>query len=204
MKVGATTTSALALGLFLSLLACKKLKGGKESPATEDTAAAQPAAAPEPGKSPEKSDTAELPGKTAIGATAQLNALKVRVAEVKECKYEREANQKAIESAKQKLVGLLVYFEGDYVNHNVQAHAHTWKAYDAEGITYRVMAPNYTDCKPSLKSVSLAKGDKAKGWVAFKVPASTQQLDVKYTHSIPVKLAKESAKQLVTFRALGN
>jgi hypothetical protein len=51
--------------------------------------------------------------------------------------------------------------------------------------------------------VNLAKGDKAKGWLAFKVPESTQKLDVKYTHTIPAALARESAKQLVTFRALG-
>jgi len=201
MKIGAMATSALVVGLLSSLLACKKLGREEGSTTSTGTTRAASGSAPAPGQG--ASDTTELPGVIAIGATAQLSGLKVRVAEVKECKYEREANQAALAKAKQKLVGLLVYFEGDYVNHNVQAHAHTWKGYDKEGITYRGIAPSYTDCQPSLKSVSLAKGDKAKGWVAFKVPVSIERLDAKYTHNIPVALAKESAKQAVTFRALG-
>jgi len=201
MKAGATTSGAIALGLLLGLLACKKLKSEEASPAKGTTPEA-PTPGPASGTTQGQSDTIELPGVVAIGATAQLNSLKVRVAEVKQCKYEREANQEALKKQGQKLVGVLVYFEGDYESHGVQAHAHTWKAYDEEGITYRIASTHTTDCQPPLKSVNLAKGDKAKGWVAFKVPESIKQLDAKYTHHIPPAAAKEAAKQVVAFRAL--
>lgn len=201
MNAGVTTSSGICLGLLLALLACKRFKGEEKAPDPGATSASQSGS--DPGKSTGASDTMELPGLVAIGATAELNSLKLRVAEVKDCKYESESSQKGLEKAGEKLVGLLVYFEGDYVDHSVQANAHSWKAYDAEGITYPGMTTYATDCQPMLKTVSLAKGDKSKGWMAFKVPVTTKQLDAKYTHNIPPSAAKESAKQVVKFRVIG-
>ncbi len=191
----------------MGLLACKKLKGEDKPPAAEATAASE--SAPEPSDptdddSDETSDTAELPGVTAIGATAQLKGLTVQVAEVRECKYERERSQTALDKKQQKIVGLLVYFEGDYADAEIRALAHTWKAYDGEGITYKPASIHATDCKPPAKTMRLAKGDKAKGWVGFTVPTSTKVLTAKYKHRIPVQAAKESANQRVTFQVLGN
>lgn len=212
-----TLTSGLAaVGLLLGLLACKKLKGDDKAPSAEappaateakpsanDTKPASESTSDDSDDSDETTDTAQLPGVVAVGATAELGGLKVQFAEMKECKYERAAYQDSMAKQNQKLVGMLIYFEGDYAAREVTAASHTWKAYDGEGIMYRATSTHSTDCKPPLKSVRLAKGDKAKGWLAFKVPTSTKKLQVKYTHRLPHELAKESVKQRATFQVLG-
>ncbi len=210
MNLSARTPALAAVGLFVCLLACKKFTGGDDKKpkagATPETV--KPTAKPSPGAPQPATTDGELPseivlpGVYLIGKDVQMDGLKVKIAEVKECTYERENSQKSMEDNGEKMVGILIYYEGDYAEKEVRAYESTWKGYDAEGITYQRKSTYKTDCKPLLKSVRLAKGDKAKGWIGFRVPTATKVLTAKYTYKTPHRVTTGSTKQIATFQVL--
>ncbi len=211
MNLSARTSAWAALGLFVCLLSCKKFTGGDDKkPTTGPTSeAVKPTSKPSPGQPQPATTDGELPsemplpGVYLIGKDVQMDGLKVKIAEVKECKYDRDVSQKSMEDAGDKLVGILIYYEGDYAEKDVRAYESTWKGYDAEGITFQRRSTYKTDCKPLLKHARLAKGDKAKGWIGFRVPAATKVFTAKYTYQTPNRPTTGTTKQIATFQVLG-
>ena len=57
-----------------------------------------------------------------------------------------------------------------------------------------------TDCEPKLRNIKLTNGEKEKGWIGFRVPASATGLTVSYTHRPPRENRVNPPQQLVKFK----
>ncbi len=132
-----------------------------------------------------------------MGEAVELDGMKMTVTEVKECRFKNPGANKPDE----KFVGALVVFEGEFQPHGVEASAR-FKAKDTEGITYSRRGTGGTDCSPGLRGKWLDYGDKTKGWVGFRVPATTKTLVAEYTHRTPPRRGMKPVEQKVRFQLL--
>lgn len=183
--------------VLAALLGCKRLSGKSDDSKPAAAASAGKPAAPAPATA-SASGVKPPPDKVIpVGETADLDGMKMTVTEVKECRFKNAGANKPDE----KFIGALVVYEGNFKPHGVEASAR-FKAKDAEGITYVRRGTGGTDCKPALRGRWIDYGDKIKGWVGFRVPATTKTLVAEYTHKTPPRRGIRPVEQKVKFRLL--
>ncbi len=163
----------------LALLACKKKKSTTSSvPAVTATATTKPKAV-EP---PTPTQTFKL------NEEAKLDGVTITLQEYKECRLDNFYSRRSLSKKKQKLVGALALFEGNFEKNHLVSTSN-FKATGPEGLTYRATTRSGSNCSPTLKSNSLAKGDKTKGWILFEVPQTldNDKVTITYTNRRPYR-----------------
>jgi hypothetical protein len=174
---------ALALGSIPSLVACDKLGlGGDEAPDTgkpddekdeKDDTSSNKAEAPDP-----------FEGKVfKIDETAELADVDLTVDEIKECRFERDANNQSLARNKQKIVA--AHLEAKATAEETRV-ARSFRAHDHDDVVFSITTLSGTDCQPDLKASRLKAGEKAKGWIGFKVPSDVEGLTMRFEHQ-PLK-----------------
>jgi len=150
---------------------------GKDEPAGADEKAA--AADQSKAEAPERFDDRLF----LVGQTAELAGLDVTLAELRECRYERDTSQKSLEGSGRKLVGARVVFEA--TGEQAVNASRNFRAHDSDRVVYSTASLSGSDCLPSLGHKRLKTGEKSKGWIGFKVPKDVQGLTVRYEHRPP-------------------
>jgi len=179
----------------------KKKKKKKKASADEDDDEPDEAD-DEPGEADdEKAKTPEkFEGKTfEVGDTAELAGLDVKLKKVKVCTYKRETQQKALEKKGKMLIAGELIFES--TSKKRVAATRQFKAHDEDRIVFKPASLGGSDCQPDLSHTGLATGDKAKGWMGFKVPKDVEGLTLTYEHQPHRKDGekKKPAKQFAEF-----
>ncbi len=165
MHIRSTSWTAFTgvLVMAAALLACKK-----SAPAAGETPVGETVATP----------TAEPPPPVVtnkvwnVGDKATAPDYTMTLENVKECKVKyyfkpKKGNIK---------LGIEVAVEGT-ADKDVPVNPFYAKVTDSEGYTYN---STFGGCDPDLKSVRLSKGEKAKGWITFEVPAKAAGLKLSY------------------------
>ncbi|MBW2526951.1 MAG: DUF4352 domain-containing protein [Deltaproteobacteria bacterium] len=181
-----TLGTALLVGAALSLSGCGLLDrftgSGKDADDKESASKSkdEPAAADDTkGTAPERFEDKLF----LVGQTAELSGLKVTLAEVKECRLEREASQKALENSGRKLVAARIVFEG--TSPQKVTATRQFRAYDSDRVKFNAASLGGTDCMPKLATSRLEAGEKAKGWIGFRVPKGVEGLTMRYEYRPP-------------------
>lgn len=189
----AKTLAVSVMMVGAGLLACKK----KQAPTVE----ASPLATPTPSPASPALDLPPTPtNKGKLGEAMVLDGVTVTVEEQKNCTFANAYSRRSLASRKQKLVGIKVLFEGNGERAHVISYS-AFKATDPEGITFRSNTRAGTDCDPTLKSNTLSKGDKTRGWVLFEVPLTVSKLSFPYTNRRPPRAGTppNEREQIVKF-----
>ena len=120
-----------------------------------------------------------------VGETAKAPDYSMAIENVKECKvpYYFKAKKGNIK------LGVEVQLEG-IADKDVPVNPFYAKVTDGEGYSY---TSTFGGCSPELKSVRIAKGEKAKGWITFEVPQKATNLKLTYNPFI-VSTVKQEIK----------
>lgn len=161
---------ALVVG---TLLACKK---DKEDPT------------PDPGAVPAPTPAATTPKPAATTPTKIFNVgdeavapdYKLKVSNVKECKPKYSFNRTKLKKADRILMGVEVMISSTS-DKTFSVSSYHAKVTDKEGLTFKnsYMTSN---CDPKLETITLNKGEKAKGWVVFEIPKDASGLKFQYEY----------------------
>jgi len=120
-----------------------------------------------------------------IGETAKAPDFSMSIENVKECKvpYYFRAKKGNIK------LGVEVIIEGS-ADKDVPVNPFYAKVTDGDGYSY---TSTFGGCSPELKSVRVAKGEKARGWVTFEVPSKASSLKLTYNPFI-ISTVKQEVK----------
>lgn len=117
-----------------------------------------------------------------VGETAELAGLDMTITEVKDCAYEDDSRNQSLAKAGERLIGAHVEVKATSERTHV---ANAFRAHDADQVLIRSVGLNNTACKPPFASTTLLAGEKAKGWVGFKVPKDTPVLTMRIEYQPP-------------------
>lgn len=190
-KIHRIVVFALVLAGIPSLAACDKLGLGGDadsdkSKADEQKQSDDDGSTDDDGD--EVIDKAEAPaafeGKVfEVGETAELADVDLTVVELKECRFERDANNASLDRSNQKVVA--AHLEAKATAEETRV-SRAFRAHDHDDVVFSITTLNGTDCQPDLKASRLKAGEKAKGWIGFKVPSDVKGLTMRFEHQ-PLK-----------------
>jgi hypothetical protein len=199
MQLGPTARSVLLSVMIVStaLLACKK----KKSTATESVSVGSPTPAP---TRPPVVLPATPKQTFGLKQAAKLDGVTVTIDEYQDCRLDNFYSRRSLAKKKEKLVGINVTFEGNGEKDHVISYS-GFKISDSEGLTFRATLRSGTKCSPTLKSGSLAKGDKSRGWVLFQVPEKSSGFKIVFNNRRPFRSGTpaDEKEQKVTFQPEG-